>query len=68
MISAITGAEQPIRSAIQALLKTNLILMIGPEEMVNTRKSYFNTFKTYEEELFPRNPTFAKWLKKQPHL
>ncbi|CAJ0898787.1 12959_t:CDS:2 [Entrophospora sp. SA101] len=44
-ISAITGAEGPIRRAIQALLKTNLILMIGPEEMVNTQKSYFNDFK-----------------------
>jgi len=59
-ISTITGAEQPIRSAIQALLKTNLILMIGPEEMVGTNKSYFNTFGEYEEELFPNNPTFRK--------
>ncbi len=67
-ISKITGAEAPMRAAIQSLLKTNLILMIGPEEMVNYDKSYFAKFEEYEEELFPNNPTFTKWLKEQPHL
>jgi len=59
-ISKITGAEAPMRAAIQSLLKTNLILMIGPEEMVNYDKSYFAKFEEYEEELFPNNPTFTK--------
>jgi len=59
-ITAITGFEEPARKAIQSLLMTNIILMIGPQEMVGYDKSYFAKFEKYEEELFPNNPTFTK--------
>jgi len=62
-ISSITGAEGPIRKAVQTLLESNIILAIGPQEMVNYDKSYWSHFEQKEEILFPNNPTFTKWLK-----
>lgn len=67
-VSSIIGAEGPIRKAINALMKTNINLMIGPAEMVGYGKSYYSKFEQKEEVLFLKNPTFAKWLKEQPHL
>jgi len=67
-LSSITGAEGPIRKAVQTLLESSIILAIGPQEMVNYDKSYWSHFEQKEEILFPNNPTFTKWLKEQPHL
>jgi hypothetical protein len=61
-LGAITGAEKPIRAAAESIFNSRLMLTIGPQEMDpnGPKGSFFDSFQEYEEELFPKNPTFKK--------